>query len=222
MNIRHGVAGLLAYVVALIALAPAALLAPLADAYSGGRIGLSGLSGGFWNGAAERLEIRAAGHPSLRLDQVRWRIRPQRLLTGDAPVFIENRGGDLTLSGWVCPAGDGIRLSRAQLAAPLASLVPHLPGLAGQGLAGELRLAADDLTLGKRYVGKGSGELRLDAGGNLKLPIGRYVLALEGKGERMAIRWNGPQGPRVMSGGGEWDGRLHLDGVPGLARDAAH
>lgn len=218
MKIQHWIGGLLAYVIALIMLAPATWLAPLAQTYGDDRLHFSGLSGRLWNGAAEHLEIRAGDHPPLRLERFHWRLSPLRLLSGEAPIYIENGGGDLTLSGWLRPLGEGMSVRQTKLETSLATVLAWLPGLAGQGLVGTLSLSADAMTLGKTYAGEGEGVLRIDAAATLKLPAGRYRLALQGHGGRLGLRWNGPEGPRSMSGSGWWDGRLHLDGAP----DTAH
>lgn len=225
IRLRHSLVGLVVYLAALLAWAPAQLLAPLIERLAASRVAVTGLSGSLWDGRAEGVALRLPGDRSMRLSQVHWRFRPYRLLTGGAPLFVENAAGDLSLAAWVEPLGGrwwggrgvtGIRLRQLHLVAPLDRLADHAGELARLGLQGQLTLQADDITLARPYAGGASGELRLEAGGAPGIPAGRYALNLDGKGERLAIRWRGPEGAQAMSGTGWWDGRLHLDGLSGL------
>jgi hypothetical protein len=221
-RLRYWLLGLAVYLAALAAWAPAALLVPLGARWGDGRIVLAGLDGSLWNGRAERLELRLPGGPPVRLERVHWRFLPHRLLTGGMPLYIENAAGAPTLAAWLgaVRAGGswaGFRLGTARVSVPLDLLAVRAGGLARPGLHGRVELRTDGLTLGRPYAGRASGELRVDAGGAGGIPPGRYALTLDGRGERLAIRWRGPEGPRAMSGTGWWDGRLHLDGVPGLS-----
>ena len=72
---------------------------------------------------------------------------------------------------------------------------------------------ARDMLLASRDRGTMLGKVDLRAG---RLPTGASVLSLKGAGRQLKMRWNGPQGPQAMSGGGWWDGSsLHMDGLPG-------
>ncbi|NCS66059.1 MAG: hypothetical protein COS39_00350 [Hydrogenophilales bacterium CG03_land_8_20_14_0_80_62_28] len=212
MTLRRWLFGLVLYLIALAALAPATLLAWLVNESSAGRLTLLAASGGFWLGQAEGLELRPLAGPALMMNRVRWRIQPYRALWGAAPVQIENAGGDLTLATQLWPVLGGARLARFRLQTGLATLAPYLAAPMAKGLRGELRLASPDIRLAKPYRGRASGEIQIDGG---RLPVGSYSLELAGADRRLNIRWSGPQGPRAMSGGGWWDGKLHMDGLPG-------
>ncbi len=218
LSARHWLVGLMIFLIALAVFAPAQLLVYPAAHYSAGRLALIGVSGSLWHGRAERLDYSPASARPLRLEGIEWRLLPHRLLTGQPPVFIESAGGDLTMSGWLAPTGpgwrpDGARLIGFRLEAALATVAERLGGVS----QGNLTLRTEELRLGAAYAGTAKAELHLNDAGQAKIPTGRYDLDLEGRGERLAIRWNGPLGPRSMSGTAWWDGQLHLDGVPGLA-----
>ncbi len=218
LHAGHWLVGLMLFLAALLYFAPAQLLVWPVARYGAGKVTLEGLSGRIWDGRAERLEWVSGPQRQLRLEGVVWQLSAHKLFSGDAPLHLANAGGDLTLSGWVGPSATGwfqggLRLVDFRLDAPLSSFVPQLGDLGG-GVQGRFGLQADDITLDKHYAGKAQGELSVGEGSARKIPAGRYQLALEGRGERLAIRWHGPQGPRAMSGNAWWDGRLHLDGVP--------
>ncbi len=212
MTLRRWLFGLLLYSITLALLAPATLLAWLVDEASAGRLTLLAASGGFWSGQAETLELRPPDGPVLTLNSVRWRIKPYRALWGAAPVQVENMGGDITLASDLWPVAGGVRLTRFRLQTSLTTLAPYLAAPMAKGLRGELRLDSPDMRLAKPYRGRATGEILIDGG---RFPPGRYSLELTGADRRLNIRWSGPQGPRAMGGGGWWDGKLHLDGLPG-------
>jgi hypothetical protein len=212
MMLRRWIFGLALYLAALVALAPATLLAWLGSELSGGRLVLSGVAGGFWTGQAERLVLCPPAGPPLTLNQVRWNFQPYRALWGAAPVQIENGSGDVTLSTQLWPTSGGARLAHFRLQTTLGTLAPYLAAPMADGLNGDLQLDSQDISLGSSFQGGMTGAIRV-AGG--RLPPGTYGLDVSGAGRRLNIRWNGPQGPRSMSGGGWWDGNLHMDGLPG-------
>jgi hypothetical protein len=209
---RYLVFGLLVYLLALAALAPASVLAWLGERFGQGRVAFDGVSGSLWNGRAKRLAVRSPDGRPVALDDVRWQVRPFRLLWGAAPIHVENRAGDLTLRGDLWPLSQGVRLADASLSMPLARLATSLAAPMAKGLSGDFELSSSAIRLARPYRGKAEGTLRVTAG---KLPAGTYAIDVEGAGDKINLHWHGPQGPRAMSGGGWWDGALHLDGVPG-------
>lgn len=212
MKPRHWAVVVLGYLVALAVLAPAGLMAWGVAQVSAGRIVLHGVEGSFWRGRAAQLSIQLPRRAPVLLQAVSWQLAPHRLLTGGAPLRIENRAGDLVLGAGLGPATGGVVLSDARLKTSVAVLAPLLDTPWVRGAVGELELHGARLTLGADRQGRLEGELRIQSG---PLPAGVYRLSVVGEGRRYALRWNGPLGPKAMSGGGWWDDRLHLDGVPG-------
>jgi hypothetical protein len=210
MKFRLGLFGVLVYSVALAVLAPASVLAWLATSQSAGRLAFAEVSGSLWAGRAGSLLVTVDAGKTLRLDDVRWRIEPQRLLLGGAPMRFSNTAGDLVASLGIDPVSQ--ELTDLQLRARLETLSPFLGSELTQGLTGEIRLQSPRIRPAGDRRGKLDGEVLVDAG---RLPSGTYSLGLIGEGRRFAIRWSGPRGPRPMSGSGWWDDRLHLDGLPG-------
>ncbi len=212
MRIRQWLFGILVFLIALAVMAPAELHGWLTTTFSKGRVLLGEPTGSFWTGRAKTLDILIPGAEPVRLQEVRWRISPLRLLLGKPPVHIENTSGMVVLSGEVRPVDGGFGLSDFKASGRLETLAPYLKGGLAKDLAGDANLHADDVSLGKEKRGKLDAELRVSSG---RLPAGTYSLALTGDGKRFLIRWSGPKGPKAMSGSGHWDDTLHLDGVPG-------
>lgn len=212
MKMRQWLFGMVVYLMALAWLAPASLQAWLTTTLSHGRVLLGEPTGSFWSGRASTLDIVIPGSAPVRLQDVKWRISPFRLLLGEPPVQVENKSGMVVLSGKVRSVDGGFGLSDFKASGRLETLAPYLKGGLTQGLAGDANLRADDVSLGKEKLGKLDVEMRVSSG---RLPAGTYSLALTGEGKRFLIRWSGPKGPKAMSGGGYWDDTLHLDGVPG-------
>lgn len=212
MKSRHWLVAMLVYLVALAVFAPAGLMAWGVAKASAGRVALHGVEGSIWRGTAESLSIQVPKQAPLLLRGVSWQLALHRLLTGGAPLRVDNRAGDLILGAGLGPASGGVQLSDARLKTSVAVLAPLFDAAWTRGAVGELELHGDRFTLGQDRQGRLEGELRIQAG---PLPAGVYRLSAVGAGQRYTLRWNGPLGPKAMSGGGWWDDRLHLDGVPG-------
>ena len=212
MKLRHWAVAVLVYLAALAVFAPAGLMAWGVAKASAGRVVLHGVEGSFWRGTAASLSIQVPKQTPLLLRAVSWQLAPHRLLTGGAPLRIDNRAGDLVLGAGLGPTPGGVQLSDARVTASVAVLAPLFDATWTRGAVGELELHSDRFILGDRRQGRLEGELRIQSG---PLPAGVYRLSVVGEGRRYALRWNGPLGPKAMSGGGWWDDRLHLDGVPG-------
>ncbi len=209
---RYLLVGLPVYVLGLMLLAPASLLTWGIGRWAGGKVQMVNASGSLWNGRMERLQISLPDVGPVALDDVHWRLRPDRLLWGATPIHVENRAGDLVMHTDVGLLRDGVRLADARIELPLARFSGAILSPVAKGLRGDLVMDSDAIRLARPYRGSAQGELRVTAG---KLPAGTYSIDIKGEGPKLTFRWNGPKGPRAMSGGGWWDGTLHLDGVPG-------
>jgi general secretion pathway protein N len=120
------IAGGTAFIVAVIAGAPAALLAqPLA----GAGVATRALRGTLWRGEAQG--VVALG---IRVDRLRWTLRPAALVTGRLAADVEARLPDDGFAEGRVTVGAG-RLVLADFtgAAPLAALGPATAALGGSG-----------------------------------------------------------------------------------------
>lgn len=200
---------------ALVAFAPATLAVALAGRYAGMPLRVGEVEGSLWRGRAGDVEIGVRRDRPLRFRKLHWRLLPQRLLSGGFPLWIESVG-DIEASGWLRRANGVLQLGEFRAAADLQTVAGDAARLGGWPARGRIRLETREISLERPYRGRARGELRLDSLGPSKIGVGVYLLDFEGRGDRLAIHWNGPQGPRAMSGTGWWDGRLHLDGLAGL------
>jgi general secretion pathway protein N len=120
------IAGGTAFIVAVIAGAPAALLAqPLA----GAGVATRALRGTLWRG-----EAQGVGALGIRVDRLRWTLRPAALVTGRLAADVEARLPDDGFAEGRVTVGAG-RLVLADFtgAAPLAALGPATAALGGSG-----------------------------------------------------------------------------------------
>lgn len=140
------VAGLLTFVAALVLLFPARVayhwFAPPV-------VQLSGIEGSVWSGSAA--EASAAG---IYLRDLKWRLRPLRLLTGAVAASIEAKPSSGFLEGDVALGfGGDISLANVNGSLPLQAFagIAQMPGLSGSAsvqfdrlrLRGGLPVAAD-------------------------------------------------------------------------------
>lgn len=213
MNWRHLVVGVLVYLAALVALAPARLVVWAASFRAPGSLVAEGVSGRVWSGAASRLVVAFPGRAatSLVLEGVSWRVQLGRWLAGKAPLHLTSRGGDLVFAGGLAPVAGRWQLEDFHLDLDLAPLAGQMGQTGGPlaGAASRVRLAGERLALAEPYAGGARGEWILTQD-MPRLPRGSYGLELEGEGRRLAIRWRSPTGSRPMQGTGYWDGRLNL------------
>lgn len=212
MSLRHWLAGLALYLLFMMLFAPAGLLVWMVNSFSDGQVQMTGVTGRFWNGEAGRVLVRIPGELPVELTGVGWQLQPARLLWGAAPLRVENTGGLLALSAQVAPNTDGVCLGRLRLNTRLENLVPYIAMREVASMQGDLHLESESICLGRKYAGKVQGELNVTAG---NLPLGSYELVFTGAGPKLNLQWKGPLGPSAMSGGGWWDGALHMDGLPG-------
>lgn len=149
-----------AFLLTLLASAPASLLRPLI----GGAGSVTGISGTLWQGSA-----RAATFGTVRCSDFRWRLRPLSLLAGRLAASIEADIASGFVRGDVEISVTGrISVSELQLSGQVADLAPGMASLAGTALASaEIR----ELGWSKGWIDTAIGTVRL-AGILLGVPGG--------------------------------------------------
>ena len=196
-------AGTCLYAVSLLALAPARLLDARLDETSNDHLRLASSEGTLWsgNGLAELRDQTGSRRWAAPLS---WRLRPAALLAGrldfelatDPPVSVSAMSVSRSKIGF---SGVDIRL-------PAATLAAGLPDMAGWGVAGEIRLVADQLAFGP---GQTAGGLTLHwqaAGSSLSpvSPLGDYALDVKGQDHGWQASLRTTAGPLQISGEGAW------------------
>lgn len=197
------VIGVVAYVLALIAIAPATLLDAHLQRASNGRLRLAEARGTVWSGAG-RIEIREAGARTGLGRNVAWRVVPESLPRGRllCEVGLEEAAGliPVTLSF------SRIELSNAEVNLPAAVLGLAAPKLVPLGLTGEVLFQAREVAFAKEEM-KGSALVRWRAAGSALTPLsplGEYELRLDGTGAMVHAALSTVSGPLRLDGKGSW------------------
>lgn len=192
-----------AYVLALIATAPATLADAALQRASEGRLRLAEAHGTFWSGAG-LLEIRDARGQTGISREFAWRFLPLSLLLAHlvCEVKLENASKrfPVTLSA------SGVELANAEIHMPAAALGLAVPRLAPLGLTGDVLFHVTTLTITRHTV---AGEATLQwraAGSNLTpvSPLGDYELRLDGEGRTVSAVLRTIDGPVRLDGRGTW------------------
>jgi general secretion pathway protein N len=141
-------------------------------------VNLTGLEGTLWSGRA------AAGTVGdLALRDIRWTLRPLRLLLGRLAATVEARLSDGFVSANVSASPSSVALSDVRASTSLATLRGMLPL---SGVRGDASVSLDELELAGGAVTKVLGELRLaklevapfvPTGSRELLPIGNYTVS---------------------------------------------
>jgi general secretion pathway protein N len=207
--VLYVVSGVLAYLVALVALAPAAWLSRTIERASQQRLELRDAIGSAWSGSG-RLYARTRAGDFLDLGSVRWRSSPASLLRG-------RLGADMTLNESAKPvrlelAPGGVEVKNLALEVPGKALGALAPPLEILGPGGRVRVQSDDLRVdGESVLGLATVEwrdIRLARAAGLEL--GSHVARLRGAGSRVDIELGTLEGPLRVSGNGSWSPRAGL------------
>lgn len=196
-------AGLGAYVLALIATAPATLADAALRQATEGRLRLADAQGVLWSGSG-LIELRDASGGAGAAKGLSWRVAPLSLLSGrlTCEVGIEPASSrfPLTLSM------SRIELADADITLPAAVLGMAVDKLAPLGLTGEVRILVANLSIARNSV-TGNATLQWHAAGSvltLVSPLGDYELRMDGEGRTVNADLRTIAGPLQLDGKGSW------------------
>jgi general secretion pathway protein N len=216
MRARLLAAGLGAYAVALIAMAPATWFDTGLQRASDGRLRLAEARGTLWSGSGQ-LEIRSAiGHTGWAT-HLAWHLQPGALLHARLTYAVALAPGEPPFP--VTISWSRIELAHADIRLPVAALGLGVPRLAPLELTGEVQLRIPSLSIG-RGATQGSATLQWrDAGSALSpvSPLGDYALHLAGDGPVVRFTLDTQRGPLQLDGKGSW-----ANGHPPEFRAIAH
>ena len=195
--------GLGAYVLALLATAPATLVDAGLRRASDGRLRLAEARGTLWSGTGQ-LEIRDMRGRTGVAKTLAWRIAPGSLLRGRLVC-------EVGLEQTTRPFSVTLSLSRIELAnadtnLPASALGLAVPKLAPLELTGEMQVRVSSLSIG-RGTTRGSATLQWRAAGSALSPVsplGDYELRIEGDGPAIRATLHTLQGPLRLDGKGSW------------------
>jgi general secretion pathway protein N len=222
---RLFLAGMTAYAAFLVATVPAAVVVPRVAGATGGRVALAGASGTVWDGAARAsLRLPAA---TVAVDEVRWSLRPSRLLAGRVAFGLEARAGSIRARAEVSRGPVAWRVADLAAGGDAAALAALLPVAAAWQPAGAIAIEAASLEWdGRQASGTATLEWREAA---LALsavrPLGSWRTEATGEGPAFRLSVATAKGPLRLSGAGKLPlpGRLAFSGEaraePGRERD---
>jgi general secretion pathway protein N len=195
--------GVLAYFIALMALAPATLIDAGLERATNGRLRLAQAEGTVWSGSG-KIEIRdAAGRRGIA-KELSWRVLPVSLLR--ARLVCEVGVGQPASTFPVSVSFSRIEVAKADISLPAAVLGLGVPKLAPLGLTGEVQLRIASVAISRGLM-DGTATLQwLAAGSTLTSvsPLGDYELRLDGAGTTIHAYLRTTEGPLFLDGTGSW------------------
>lgn len=201
-----------AFLLTLLATAPASLLDRCLQYASGGRLVLAHAGGTIWSGSATPA-LRPQNGPVLALPPLRWEVAVLPLLGGTLRARLQ--WGALPSA----PAMDALlsfdraELHRAQLVLPARIVEEISPMLKPAQFRGQLQIQSGKIVITGRGV-EGSATVDwLGAGSALSSvdPLGNYRLALTAAGERIQIGLSTASGKLLLEGQGNWSAARGLE-----------
>jgi general secretion pathway protein N len=216
-------AGLGAYALALLAMAPATLADFGLRQVTGERMRLAGARGTLWSGSAH-VEVRDAMGRTALSKPLAWRLRPSHALHGELAYELVLQPG--SPPAWLIASWAKLELADAELSVPGAALALASPTLAALEPMGVVRLSVPSLAL-ERGAARGNATLRWLSAGSARspvFPLGDYEVRVEAKGAEAVATLTTLRGPLQLRGEGSWgSGRAPIFAtvaeVPGELRE---
>ena len=202
-------AGLLIYLVFLIATLPATVAGRLLTGWTDNTVRLDRPHGTFWRGSADALIITLAPQQSWRLAAIDWDVVIWRLVKGELAAAIRIADSKAPATATLSYGWGRTRLQNAEAALPandtLLAIWPQL-GLWQPG--GQFRFATADFSFnaGKKAA-TGDAELRwLNASTSLSKvnPLGDYRAAIGASSDKADMRVTTLRGALQVEGSGAW------------------
>ena len=195
--------GLAAYLLGIIAIAPASLIDAGLQVWADGRLRLVDARGTLWSGSG-RIEFRdPAGNRGVA-EGLAWRLVPASLLSGRLDYVVDMSRAPRPFPVRISRAG--LELADAEVALPAAVFGLVLPRLAPLGLSGNALLQITTISISpERFQGKATLKWR-EAGSALTpiAPLGDYELRLDAEAAGVRLSLHTLAGPLQLDGGGFW------------------
>jgi general secretion pathway protein N len=206
--------GVAAYLVFLLAAAPASFVAARASAAAPGQIELSEARGTLWNGAAHA-RIDAPGG-LVTFERVEWRFAPARLMAGRVAFDVRAAGPGLDAQGQIARGLTVWELRDASARGEIAALTPFAPFIATWRPEGSVAISAPRLEWNDANA---RGDLSIewkDAAVSISevRPLGTYRVDAHGEGGPAKVALATLGGPLRISAQGTFSppSRLALSG----------
>jgi general secretion pathway protein N len=195
--------GIVAYLLILVAGAPATLVDALLRRASDGALRLAEARGTVWSGAGH-LEILDAGRNAGVGRNLAWRLSPLSLLRGHLVCEMNLEAGARPFAVTIFPAR--IELADADIRVPAAIVGLAVPKLAALGLGGELLVHVTDLAIARGGV-QGNATVLWRGASSVHIPataLGDYELRYATSGNTVTAALRTLEGPLQLDGAGSW------------------
>jgi general secretion pathway protein N len=202
----NAAAGVVAFVAALAAFAPATLIDARLEKASDGRLRLVEARGSLWSGAGW-IEIRDAQGRAGIAKRLAWRVLPESLLRGRLVAEVEL--DDAAKPFPVSLSFSRLEIADAGITLPAAALGLGVPRLAPFRLTGELRVGIAHLALERGRL-DADATLQWRAAGSALTPVsplGEYEVRFKASGATMQAVLGTLEGPLQLQGTGTWSNR---------------
>lgn len=195
--------GTVAYMLMLIATAPATLVDGVLRRASAGRLHLSEARGTVWSGAG-RVELLDASRQAGIAKSIAWHLSPVSLLSGRVVCEVELDSPAKRFVVSLSPSR--IELTDAHISVPAASLGIVLPKLAPLGLGGDLQAHIVELVIAGGAVHANATVLWRAASSihSRASPLGNYELRFANPGAAMTAVLRTLDGVLQLDGSGTW------------------
>jgi len=201
-GVRLAVVGAVAYLVFLLANAPAAWIGFALERSSRGALALGDPAGTVWKGSG-LLALRSGA--ALRgVADLQWSCNPLSVLTGRLSVALSGVAPETRLRARVSVGAGSVRFQDVEASAPAAMLEAALPAAAFAKPDGSVRVLADSVEIGGAGVAGAATVEWLEAGMSGLQRLGDYRLQITGNGERAELKLATLRGDLRLSGAGEW------------------
>lgn len=201
---HYGLA-VLVYLAALLAWAPASLLAWVLPRASQQVAWLDHVEGTVWRGSAHALRLQPASGPGESLGRMNWRLQPLDLLRGRLGYRVSLDGAGIEAAGSVLVGPRRVALQALRGEAPADWLGRLSSDLAMWQPQGRLLFESESIAFEKSAI-TGRGSLRwVDAmSGHARDRLGSYRAELEGRDTELAIKLSTESGALQLQGTGIW------------------
>jgi general secretion pathway protein N len=212
-------AGIASVALTMIAFLPAAWMAPVIEAQTGGRLTLGDAQGSLWRGSAFIGGAPSGADPVTPLlpGRFSWRLSPMVLL-GQVDAHLENPAA-LSQPARITGSWNQWQVSPSEIALPAERLAGLGAPLNTIQPSGSMRLSWTPLQLareGQQVALNGSMTLRMDDIASRLSPIkplGAYQLIMDWRGQEAQLALKTIKGPMLLNGTGSLtNGRLRFSG----------
>ena len=196
---------LVAFILMLLATAPATLLSSVLDSTSNGRFVLANARGTFWQGSATPA-IRRKDATLLALEKLHWDISILPLFTGKISTTLRWEGIEQEQPMVVVLSYGQVEVRKAAIPLPAAVLGELSPLLQPVLLSGNMLIKSDQLVYsGNGIEGKAVAEW-MNAGSVLSAvnPLGNYQLSISGNGKQLDVSLETVSGALILEGNGSY------------------